>query len=329
MAQLNLHSQEEDLLVYLGTYFPRSFAEAYVIASILMENALLRKVWAGKQNIRICDLGSGTGGNLFGFLQGLRKYLSCDYGRVEVLSLDGNSGALDLQQRLIQGYAGEMRWKPQQVEITCLENFQDGVIHAAEEFGGEFDAILCFKFLNEMYRSETDEARGGYYASLMELAERLLNRNGILVLSEVTDKLPTKDFIPKVIAPEQAAYIRQSTDALRCILPVSCGKWGGSCHAPNECFSQQTVYIRHAKAQNDCSKFSYRVMAREQLAKGVLSSLSAADSYIVFPGTNDSAMAMICRDGQCEWVDRAEAERMLLCHETSCGYCLKERVDEA
>lgn len=327
MVQCNLDASTNDLRIYLGTYFPRSYAEAYVIAGKLMENCELRKAWMRKQQIRILDLGSGTGGALLGFLQGLRKKLSFGYKQVKVLSLDGNNMALDLQQRLIHGYAGDMQWCSQQLVITCIDDFRSSVKNVARNIADEYDVILCFKFLNEMYRGKVDNNEIRYYAGLMELAEDLLGKDGILVLSEVTDQLPTGEYIPNVIACEQAAYVQQGHHALRCILPVSCGRWGGCCQIPSKCFTQQVVYVNHQKAQNDCSKFSYRVMARRLLAEKVLASVPTADIYCVFLG-KDGGHAVFCQHGQCEWLDSADANGRLQCHEAFEGYCIKGEQHE-
>ena len=71
-AQQNLYSDREKLQRYLGTYFPRSFAENYIVVGNLLTNSIIRSAWSNKKEFHILDIGSGTGGNLMGFLHAMR-----------------------------------------------------------------------------------------------------------------------------------------------------------------------------------------------------------------------------------------------------------------
>jgi hypothetical protein len=69
-APSNLNRNKEKNQEYLGTYFPRSFMEAYTIFSDVFDFYHARKIKFGKE-INIVDIGAGTGGATFGLLQAM------------------------------------------------------------------------------------------------------------------------------------------------------------------------------------------------------------------------------------------------------------------
>ena len=62
---------KNDVLNYLGTYFPRSYAESYCIFTEFMTkwpNRFLKK-----KELSVFDFGCGTGGEIIGLLDAVRK----------------------------------------------------------------------------------------------------------------------------------------------------------------------------------------------------------------------------------------------------------------
>ena len=57
----NLKHDEVDVQTYLGTYFPRSFAETYSIFNNILLNDIVKKTTRKNKEINILDIGSGTG----------------------------------------------------------------------------------------------------------------------------------------------------------------------------------------------------------------------------------------------------------------------------
>ena len=62
---------KNDVLNYLGTYFPRSYTESYCIFSDFFRNH--PKQFANKTELSVFDFGCGTGGEIIGLLTVLSK----------------------------------------------------------------------------------------------------------------------------------------------------------------------------------------------------------------------------------------------------------------
>ena len=82
---------KSEVLNYLGTYFPRSYAEAYCIFSNALSEELIS---IDKHSVSIFDFGCGTGGEIFGLATAISEY-SLD-AIINVHALDGNLHALRL-----------------------------------------------------------------------------------------------------------------------------------------------------------------------------------------------------------------------------------------
>ena len=62
----NIDDDKAKTLNYLGTYFPRSYAESYCIFSEYFKSN--NSDFADKEELSIFDFGSGTGGEIIGLL---------------------------------------------------------------------------------------------------------------------------------------------------------------------------------------------------------------------------------------------------------------------
>lgn len=275
-AQQNLLSDEAKLLTYLGTYFPRSFAEYYYITNQLLANLDVRRSWEKLKSIRILDIGSGTGGNLMGFIHALRRYT--DLVDIEVVSLDGNLEALNLQEKVIAGcYDKEISFIPQVVKFTNLLEFKSQLQGVLKD-NAKFDAVLCSKSLSEIYLSEEFEPfvsrwdGSGYYKELFSFSQGILKLQGLMIVSDVTVLVPKLGlFIPNILNVELKNYLQiRQEDGLRCILPQSCAHWAKSCVNPRQCFNQKTLRISHTLHENDICKFTFRVLAHRDYAHSLM-----------------------------------------------------------
>ena len=63
----------KDILGYLGTYFPRSFAESYCIFSQYLNDN--RQKYLDKAELSVFDFGCGTGGELVGLVTAISEQL--------------------------------------------------------------------------------------------------------------------------------------------------------------------------------------------------------------------------------------------------------------
>lgn len=110
----NLDHTKDDILVYLGTYFPRSYAEAYIIMCDLLANEAIRSVYAAKSSISILDLGCGTGGEIIGAICAFADILGSDR-TFKVVAIDGNQNAIDMFEH--------MRFKVENIRGLSIKSY--------------------------------------------------------------------------------------------------------------------------------------------------------------------------------------------------------------
>ena len=86
-----LEWNRDDVKKYLGTYFPRSYAEAFCIFGDFFSKE--KNVYENCQELSIFDFGCGTGGEIIGFIMAVKKQLP-NIKKISIKALDGNSYAL-------------------------------------------------------------------------------------------------------------------------------------------------------------------------------------------------------------------------------------------
>lgn len=84
---------KKDVLNYLGTYFPRSYAESYCIFSHLFQAH--PTIFSKKEDLSVFDFGCGTGGEIIGLLDAITNDIP-HIKSVNVKAFDGNLHALRL-----------------------------------------------------------------------------------------------------------------------------------------------------------------------------------------------------------------------------------------
>ena len=93
---------KSDILNYLGTYFPRSYAEAYCIFSHYF--TVHPDAFSGRDTLSVFDFGCGTGGEIIGLLTAVKKCFH-NIKHIEVSGLDGNHHALRLLENIVERYS--------------------------------------------------------------------------------------------------------------------------------------------------------------------------------------------------------------------------------
>ena len=94
----NIDDDRDKTLNYLGTYFPRSYSEAYCIFDSFFIN--FGNSYASKEELSIFDFGSGTGGEIFGLLVVLNEQCP-KLKKIRIVALDGNKEALLLYEEIL------------------------------------------------------------------------------------------------------------------------------------------------------------------------------------------------------------------------------------
>ena len=87
--EYNLNKNKNEVLTYLGTYFPRSYAEVYYLFSQLLFTEEQKSFVSENNVLRILDLGCGTGGDILGLLNYIEDNLD-NIQLIKILAIDGN-----------------------------------------------------------------------------------------------------------------------------------------------------------------------------------------------------------------------------------------------
>ena len=112
--EYNLNKNKNEVLTYLGTYFPRSYAEVYYLFSQLLFTEEQKSFVSENNVLRILDLGCGTGGDILGLLNYIEDNLD-NIQLIKILAIDGNHYALRVLEKILEAYKSKTRL---QIEYT-------------------------------------------------------------------------------------------------------------------------------------------------------------------------------------------------------------------
>ncbi len=236
---VNIDDDKEKTLNYLGTYFPRSYAEAYSIFGFFFKK--YKDHYSGKTELKIFDFGCGTGGEIIGLLTAIEKHLT-EIKKVEVVGLDGNTYALNLYDRIIKKFQGQT-----DLQVTGLSNnlkiddFYD--LHILESvLKKKFDLIISFKAICEFVTKEQFERKNAYEHIAMCLLPKL-NDGGILLLEDVT------------------TYNGVSQEWLPMMMDKGLKTIGSNILLQNDGYNKSYT-ITHSRKSNDMSKVAWRMIKK-------------------------------------------------------------------
>lgn len=254
----NLGSSKADILTYLGTYFPRSYAEAYFIMCDLFSHGGLRSVFDAKDEIYILDFGCGTGGEIFGTLCAFHDIFG-DVKKYRVVAIDGNPAAVRILRRIFVLFKAATG-----IDVTinvasvCVDDASDMEL-LGSVIDRQFDIVLSFKAVNEFIQSRrfSDNA----YSHFAEMLVPKLSDSGLFVLLDVTTRDSVSGvFYPVLMNSGIAEYLRHNP-AYSSLLPLPCALYGNECR--ERCYMQRRFSVSQSRRKNDISKVAYRVICRK------------------------------------------------------------------
>jgi len=285
-AYKNKFADIERQKINLGTYFPRSFLETYMIFKDLINNEYIKNIFE-KTDFFILDIGGGLGGNLCGLLWFMRDYVKGFKNKnIYIVSLDCNDIALDIQEQIIKKFFGDNTdFYPKNPDLS-RDNFGEILQSVSEDYKfisynykNKFDIIMSFKFVNELYRDVQDYYENkGMYTKITNSVANFLDDNGLFILADTADKNDVEKYFPKIISEEISEYLKNNTDKLRPIAPLSCAFWYMNCRESWRCYNLKLFEIRTSN-QNYESKLSYKVLAQNVTAERILKQMEKQDCY--------------------------------------------------
>jgi hypothetical protein len=291
---------------YMGTYFPRSFVEAYFLMHLLLHKRVIARTFLDRSAISIADIGSGTGANMLGVLWAVRDHClvsGFDFPRVVVTSVDKSGEAMEIQSKLIQAFFPDcVNVKPELLDYHSGTEFLKNVKTRIYS-NGPFDVIMCWKFICEFYRSEADYVQNrGMYAEVLRLGDKHLENEGILAICDVTNPpYPNHQrFLPCIANCETHELLKKQETDLVPILPVSCAHWYGCCGGYFTCFIQKSFKVSHdalpCGQAHDGQGVFLKVFARKVFASVILKDENPAEGYFV--GANAKGWLTTCSVGR-------------------------------
>lgn len=227
---------KDDILCYLGTYFPRSFAESYCIFSKYFKSNPLR--YEANKTISIFDFGCGTGGELIGFLVALSENLP-DVKSVKIRALDGNAHALRILEKVLDKTSNELNIKVQNHLIPIIiDDFYDMRV-VTDIITQKYDFIITFKAICEFVAGQQFEEKNPYKHIINTFLPKLSSR-GVICVADITSfSNVSNDWLPKMLDKATTA----------CGVEVIARNEGF-----NECYK-----VSHSKKSNDKSKIAWRI----------------------------------------------------------------------
>lgn len=280
LAGLNLSNDAEANTYYLGTYFPRSYIEAYNIYGNIFKNDKIVSVINSKNSIEILDIGSGTGGNLIGLLEVLNSRVKNKV--INIYSIDGNDIALEYQRKMIvdlysflDDNGNIISWHKYLVQFKDKNDILLQIDKIGFNLG--FDIIQTFKFANEFYNLDY-LMNQGTYQELLKVGEKYLRESGVMVLEDITNPVGGGMFNSYIMNNECKTYFRDYNSSLRYILPKSCAFMHSTCIIDN-CFTKKEFILSHRGSMRDITKITYKLFIKEPLGTTVLSGIKDEQCY--------------------------------------------------
>ncbi len=257
----NLDLNKEECKVYLGTYFPRSFAEGFMTLDSILHDPSIISILKSKQIIKILDFGCGTGGELFGFLHALENHVKSNL-LIKVIGIDGNHYSLRMLEETLNYYNSRGRNKVEFVVAPCFIETQSDLSTISDIIGTDFDFIITSKAIGEFENKKRIEDNG--YESFARIFAPLLCKTGIMTIIDVTTRDEQNGlFLPQIMNIGVNAFISKSQGLFKSIAPCPGQSLLGPCK--HRCFYKKDVYISHSAKVKDLSKFTVRLITRNEL----------------------------------------------------------------
>lgn len=261
----NLELTKEDNLKYLGTYFPRSYAESFCIFDNIFQNTEFQNVLSERQSLNILSVGCGTGGDLVGLLTVIEKY-SHSVSEVKIWVIDGNKEALAILEDIIQSFRFQTSKK---IDLQTIENTFSSIddIKTNQIEYLFFDFILSFKMICEILSIDVGANENSYYNFIMKFVPMLSNI-GLCLLLDVTIKTEHNYFFNPILMNRQVNQALLELEEYQTLLPLPCSIHEQTC--VEQCFTQQVFQVSHKQKANDNSKVCYRLIGGVELVRKLL-----------------------------------------------------------
>lgn len=254
--EYNLNLSHEDNLKYLGTYFPRSYAETFCIFDNVFTNELIKSKYALKTEVSILSVGCGTGGDIMGLLTIINKHFA-SIKRINVVAVDGNEDALNILFQIIEQanhqFHKEIDLFTRQVVFDRISDF---------DINSSFDFIITSNLINEIINKGKGNLDNSYY-DFAQAFSPMLKEEGFMLLLDVTTKVGASEFCPILLNRQVNQFVHEHPDFVS-IIPIPCAN-KDNCQV--QCFSQKEFTVSHSRFANDKSRVAYRILVKKAFSQ--------------------------------------------------------------
>lgn len=231
---------KSDMLNYLGTYFPRSYAEACCIFGEYFNKN--KPQLLEKDSISIFDFGCGTGGEIGGLITQLKQY-NLRLKEVIVYGMDGNHHALRLCEPVLQNIATHIGiniiFKP--IPVTIDDFYDLSILNSV--INDIYDIIITFKAICEFVSKERFEKDNAYCQIVKTLLPKL-KQDGLMLIVDITSYSDvTNEWLPKML---DAGIMSQPCKIVHL----------------NEGYNKP-IFVTHSHQNNDVSKVAWRMITHK------------------------------------------------------------------
>lgn len=254
----NLDLNGSEAKIYLGTYFPRSFAESKTIFDCICNSSIVQSTILTKSEIKVLDFGCGSGGATFGVLHSLENFVH-DATTVRIIGVDGNQNSLKLLDKITRFYNSRGKLKVQLDIVPCFIESEDDFNDVANVIGQEFDFIISSKAIGEFERKKRISQNG--YEFFSSLFAPLLTKDGLMVILDVTTKDKESGlFLSQRMNTGVNRFLYKTHNQFKSIAPCEGLHNGIACS--RNCFFKKEIFVSHSEKLKDLTKFAVRIVAR-------------------------------------------------------------------
>lgn len=231
-----------DLLKYLGTYFPRSYAESYCLFDYIFHRD---PSWNNRTDLSVFDFGCGTGGEAIGMLAAISENLS-NIRSINIKAQDGSTPSLRFCEEVTLEMAGRCNVPIMNAPLPFLIEDSDDLDTMASVLQRDFDIIIASKTLCEFVSKNRLGGKNPYEQFTRVLLPKL-KTNGLILITDVTvHDQQENDWIPHIMDKgldflDTKIYSVERNDGY------------------NDSFA-----ISHSYRQKDSSKIAWRIITRKK-----------------------------------------------------------------
>lgn len=255
----NLLSSPDDTLVYLGTYFPRSYADAFCIFDNLFSLERCHSHLEHKDSLRVLSVGCGTGGDIIGLMTALLRNFT-HYNDISVYAIDGNSSALSILKSVFDRFCVATRCRAHlYVKQMVINSFSSEILSGLPN--QEYDFIVSSKMIGEVISAGNGTKNNAYY-DFGKCFLPLLAPTGLCLILDLTTKPDHSSlFYPQMMGMQVNRLMREETE-FEILIPICCSQYGRECQ-DSHCFQQKEFSVSHSRKNGDKCRVAYRLIMRK------------------------------------------------------------------